>query len=195
MFLKVIPAVDRKCKGFTLAELMVVVAMIGILSGIAIVFSGNEWRRERINAVALDFAGWLEQIRSASLRQIDADPSLGGCVITVNAISSVSPGSATPLASVQPTRCSPTPSFGIPGTFSQSTSYSSNLSNAATITFTPRGSVILSSNSSPAVVRVFLEGSSLVRCIRVSEGLGIIRIGSFSAASSAADDCTSYAGF
>ncbi|MCS5700665.1 hypothetical protein NZK32_16610 [Cyanobium sp. FGCU-52] len=171
------------------------VAVIGILSSVAITITGNEWRRERVNAAAIDFAGWLEQVRTASLRQINTSPNAGGCVVTVNAVSSVAPGAA--LASVTPTSCSPTPSFVIPGVVGSGTLYDSSLSNASTITFTQRGSVLLASNSTDAVVRLFLRGSNLVRCVRVGAGLGVIRIGSNNAASSASSDClsTAYSSF
>lgn len=168
---------------------MVTVAIIGILSGVAILVSGTEWRRERVNAVALDFSGWLEQVRTASLRQISSSPTAGGCVVTVNALSSAAPGTA--LASVAPASCSPSPTFSIPGTLANSTLYDSGLANASTIIFTPRGSVILASNSADAVVRIFLQGSTFVRCVRVSAGLGVIRIGSNNSASGVSSDCVS----
>ena len=178
--------------GFTLPELMVIVAIIGILSSIAIMFSGTEWRRERINAVALDFAGWLEQVRNASLRETNATSTSGGCVVTVNAVTGGGPGTA--LATVSPTTCSPSPSFTIPGIFSQNTTYNADRVNANTITFTPRGSVLLADNANPGVVRIFLVGSTFTRCVRVSNGLGVIRIGSQNS-NAGLTDCTSYAEF
>ncbi len=43
--------------GFTLAELIAIVVIISVLSSVVIVTSGSEWRRDRVNAVAVDFAG------------------------------------------------------------------------------------------------------------------------------------------
>lgn len=168
---------------------MVVIAIIGLLNGLAVAFTGGEWQRERVNTVALGLAGWLEEVRGNALREISADPAAGGCVVSVSSLSNAVAG--TSLASVVPTTCASTASFVITGVSSGGDRYDT-ATNAGTITFTPRGSV---TTSTDAVVKIFLRGSRQLRCVRVSAILGLVRVGSNAAASSSADSCTDYSRF
>lgn len=75
--------------GLVLPELMVVVAILGIVASIAIPSFAFALRRERVNAIALEAAGWLEEARSQSAREVnrdvleynESDSNDGGCVI------------------------------------------------------------------------------------------------------------------
>ncbi|KEF41343.1 MAG: hypothetical protein ER33_11890 [Cyanobium sp. CACIAM 14] len=167
-------------------ELMVVVVIIGILSGIVITASGNEWRRERVNTVALELAGWLEQVRGASLRATSATTSAGGCAITLSSLTSQPAGST--LASVSPTSCSPQSTFILSGVATSGDRYSTASTNGTSLIFTPRGSVI-TTNSANVDIKILLDGTSLLRCVRVVATLGSIRIGRNDAATGIADSC------
>lgn len=175
---------------FSLMELMVVVAIIGVINGLTIAFTGNEWQRERVNAVALGLAGWLEEVRGNALRETSENPAAGGCVITVNSLSNATAG--TVLASVSPNTCASPATFMIPGVVNSADRYDTATSNAERIEFTPRGSV---TSSTDAVVKIFLRGSRQLRCVRVSAILGLVRVGSNAAASSSADACSDYSRF
>lgn len=71
--------------GFTLIELLVVVAVVGILSAVGIAASGNDWRRERVNAVAIELSGWLDAVRRTSLKGNACQVTIGGGNLTAGA--------------------------------------------------------------------------------------------------------------
>lgn len=175
---------------FSLLELMVVVAIIGMINGLTIAFSGREWEREKLNAVALGLAGWLEEIRGNALRQTSDTASSGGCVVTVNTLNNAAAG--TTVASVSPTDCAKAPSFVLPGLTNNADRYNIANTNGATIVFTPRGSVTANTD---AIVRIFLIGNTRLRCVSVSSILGLIRVGSNSQAASVAASCSDYTNF
>ena len=164
-----------------------VVAIIGLINGITVAMSGQEWQRERVNAVAIGLAGWLEEVRGNALRETSDTSSSGGCVVSVSSLSNAAAGST--LASVAPTTCASSATFVIPGVINNADRYDIGLTNAATITFTPRGSV---TSSSDALVQIFLVGTRQLRCVRVSAILGLVRIGSNAAASSSTASCTDF---
>lgn len=71
-------AARRSC-GLTFPEIMLTVALLGLLSTMAIVYSTDISKREESLAVAMEFASWLEQIQ----RQAFGVP--GGCMVEITA--------------------------------------------------------------------------------------------------------------
>ena len=55
--------------GFTLVELMVTVAILGILSGISFVTFTRNWRDERVKAASRETAAWLDEARRIAIQQ------------------------------------------------------------------------------------------------------------------------------
>ena len=55
--------------GFTLVELMVTVAILGILSGISFVTFTKNWRDERVKAASRETAAWLDEARRIAIQQ------------------------------------------------------------------------------------------------------------------------------
>lgn len=58
----------RPDHGFSISELLVTVAILGILSGVVIDLGLREWRREQVNGVVLQLAGWLQSVRRGALK-------------------------------------------------------------------------------------------------------------------------------
>lgn len=54
--------------GFSLPELLIVIAIAGLFSSLAITAGIAQWQREQINKVAVELTGWLETARRAALR-------------------------------------------------------------------------------------------------------------------------------
>lgn len=77
--------------GFSFVELIVVVVILGVAVSLAIPSFLSVLRRERVNAIALEAAGWLEEARSQSAREVNRevlvtgadDSNQGGCAIVL----------------------------------------------------------------------------------------------------------------
>lgn len=184
----VLPHRRFNSRGFTLLEMMVTIAVLGTVLATVVSLSGSEWRRERVNTVAIELAGWLEGIRMASTRQPGSNP----CVVTFNTATAAVNGSV--LATVAPAACSPQGSFIITGTADNDSNFEIALSPGASssLTFSPRGSVSASTDTD---LRILLAGTGQMRCVRLTGTVGLIRIGSHSNAPDTSADCSSYTVF
>jgi Tfp pilus assembly protein FimT len=161
---------------------MVTVAVVGILTGTVIVVSGNEWRRQRVNAVAQELAGWLAQVRSASQRLTGA-----GCLVAFSASGTYNAGDV--IAQIKPsTSCIgqlPETQVRIPNSFN-GTSYAISR-NADELQFTPRGTVTA---TSAVVVGITIANSTPQRCVEVSPLVAMIRLGRNENSNTATGTCT-----
>ena len=72
----------RPCPGFSLPELLVIVVIIGVIGAVGIGGFNFLVRRARVQSVALEVAGWLEQVRNAAADEVIANTAAGGCVVT-----------------------------------------------------------------------------------------------------------------
>lgn len=154
-------------QAFSLTELMVTVAIVGILSSIVIQITGNEWRRERVQAVQVDLVGWLEAVRRAALRGESCTATISTTVDT--------PGDD--LGTVGG-NCLYRLPMTIPGVVGRGTEYRVT-AEPASLVFTPRGTVraVGGSLNADAVITITLVGRGPVACIAVSPTVGAIRSG------------------
>jgi prepilin-type N-terminal cleavage/methylation domain-containing protein len=182
-------------KGLTLAEMLVAVMIIGVIASLAVGQGLSIVRRERINAVALDLAGWIEQVRSLAMKEVNSTLSSGGCVVTFQAAANGLVGGAT-LATVS-SACAPpnngtthfNGSFLVPRNIGSSVSTAftqAGLSSSAspTVTFSPRGMWSPASGASgELIVKLLLDDGGPMRCVRISEALAFVDIGAVSTSS------------
>ena len=54
--------------GYSLAELLIIVTLVGVFSGMSIVTFGKNWHDERVKAATRETAGWLEEARKIALQ-------------------------------------------------------------------------------------------------------------------------------
>jgi prepilin-type N-terminal cleavage/methylation domain-containing protein len=160
----------QRNSAYSLVEVLMVVAILGILSALVIDAGIRDWRREQVNTVVVELAGWLESVRRAALKG-------SSCRVTLNS-GSLAPGatlaSAAPLVSTainNPCRSDHT-----------ITSLTANQrfvvsSTASTLTFTPAGT-LYPVPQTPVVIRVALaDGSDPERCVQLEGLLGLISVG------------------
>lgn len=164
-------------KGFTLVELMVVIAIIGTLLTIGVDTATRDRQREQVNAVTVALAGWLEQVRRSSLRGT-------GCTATINA--NATAGSTIASAAVTPGTTTAIDTSIASGTCLQNqpltmedidtVARNSNFTlTATTIAFTPRGTVANNQGTTTNLI-VKLEPTGPSRCISIKGLLGILTI-------------------
>jgi prepilin-type N-terminal cleavage/methylation domain-containing protein len=164
--------------GFSLVELMVIVAIIGILSSAVIIVTNTETERAKINSVQIALAGWLQVVQRSALLERSDDITEGGCEITLNNLSGQANGAL--IAEVDPTSCSPNPQFSVEiSNIGNSTV--STVSTASIISFTPRGTILIPGNiqQNPSLeYRISLSTTQGIRCVRISGLAGVIELGS-----------------
>lgn len=167
----------HRLAGFTLTELMVTVAILGILSAIVLRISGVEWRRARVNAVAVELTGWLEAVRRASLK---GNP----CQVTIHTSSSAAAGSTVASAAVDPlatgaaiaNTCLNQDPLLISAFSGGSDRYGIS-STPSVFTFTPRGTVVGLDPTTGLEIRISLNNTAPARCVQITSPLGLIRVG------------------
>lgn len=174
---------QRPCSnGFSVVEMLVVVAVLGSVASATISVSGNEWQRERVNAAAVELAGWLETVRRASLKGNACQVTITGGSLTAGA--TMATAQEIVGASAITNNCLSSQPLPISGSLG-SASYSIRPGGSTSFKFTPRGTVNAGTTNaqltSPIVIEISLAGgTSPLRCVRISEGLGLISVGSSS---------------
>jgi prepilin-type N-terminal cleavage/methylation domain-containing protein len=153
--------------GFSLSELMIVVVVLGILSALVIDVGIRDWRRQQVNAVAVELAGWLDTVRRVALKG-------SSCTVTFEAAASFSPGHTLARSS-----CSPPQPFRISG-LTHNQGFRAVVPES--FSFTPAGTVHPApAGNSPLLIRVRLaDHGDPERCVQLDGLLGVIGVGQWS---------------
>jgi type II secretory pathway pseudopilin PulG len=134
---------------------MVVVAIVGILAGLAIPNFTRNWEDERLNSATKLLAGWLEDVRRQAIQR--SEPCRNSCGIFAN------------LNLKQEV------------TNSSQLQFQAMANTPNTVVFTPRGTVWTNpADNVPQLewrLRLGNGGSGLGRCLKLMTPLGLIRTG------------------
>lgn len=162
----------RHNRGYTVVELMVTVAILGILSAVVIDVGWREWRREQVNSVVLELASWLQSVRRAALKG-------NSCLVTIQSGSLASGAQLAQISgcsTVQALRLS-----GISGNRNVEVSVQGMDNNS--FTFTPAGTLFPAPEADPdlqvpIVISVRLDGDAdSGRCLQLDGLLGALDLG------------------
>lgn len=156
-------------KGFSLVELLVVVTIISTLATVTLSATFQARKREQINALTIELAGWIEEVRRSSMRGNQC-----GIRITTGSISgSDIVAQATPGIAI-PDTCSTkaTPLFRIPEQ-SREEIFQITTGNPDFL-FTPRGTKIPAND---VTIVVKFSNASQARCIKLNGLLGNLEMG------------------
>ncbi|MCP9797569.1 hypothetical protein [Cyanobium sp. Lug-B] len=182
--LSLLRAPGRGLRGFSTMEIMVTVAVLGVVAAVVVPANQSQWRRERVNAAALELTSWLEVIARTP------DQTGTNCTVTVSTGANRAAGAT--LATVAPATCAPESTLRLPGAVLGNATYNVGAS-ATSITFTPRGAIstdgVGTAVATNIQVRISIDGQAPLRCVQLTGLLGLIRLGNNNATGNVATAC------
>ena len=161
--------------GFSLVELTIVIAIVGILSGLSIVTFNQQLKKERLKADTREAMSWIKAIQGKAIQQnkiceITISKQLNTASQTLEAESNVATDDQ--CADISTYALESTIHSLTPDPYSSSSCLIGNGSDALRITFTARGTLPCGGE-----IRLISEDSKTTRCINLIAPLGVIREG------------------
>lgn len=174
---------NQRGQGFSLPELLVIVVILGVISAVGIQAFFFLVRRARVQSVALEIAGWIENVRNAAADNVDRDDDgsddEGGCVVDFTLTAS-QVGEQLAEATCETAATLPENILRIPPGLQAPNTVSVSLDpGTEPIVFTPRG-MWTQGESEPGQdfrLLITLDGGGPSRCVRLSPVLGSVDIG------------------
>lgn len=168
---------------FTLVELMVTVAIMGILGGLTLAVTRTLNSDQSAYAAGQELLGWLESVQANAT-------ITGPCTVTITTGNALQPGSILASVTGGDARCSiepvRLPSTSTIGTFAVATTFAP--ATSSTIVFSPRAGVV--AGNVVATVKIASNGAAPVRCVRAS--FASISGGINESSSDVANNCTTW---
>jgi prepilin-type N-terminal cleavage/methylation domain-containing protein len=156
--------------GFSLIEILVVLAILSVFSGLAIDSGLQSLQRDRVNSVVVALAGWLETVRASAATGNKCEVLIstglkrsGDTLASLNTATSSSGCQSDPL--------------NMP--LDSSNRAYTLASNATTLIYTKRGT-LATQGSSDIVISVTPSDGGNARCINIAGLPGFISIGKYS---------------
>ena len=159
----------RGNRGFSLLELVIVIAIVGILSGISITTFGRNRNKEELKQASREGIAWLKQVQSRAIQQHRI------CAITIDRQSASAVATPSSVSTLQESeQCTDigSHSFNSAIVLLKSDCPFSDESQSLNVSFTARGTM-------PCGGEIYLESRNKnnQRCISLLAPLGVIREG------------------
>lgn len=171
--------------GFSLVELMVVVAILGVLTAISLQVSDYERRRDQVDGAARELAGWLQAVRRSAERG-------EGCLVTITETGAASASTDVAQANTDiaggatgliPNHClMNSPLRFESGRGAGAVSYGIDANGNRQFVFTPRGSLFKLDGNQIAPVQISIVATNggnaqpPLRCVLITPPLGRIEV-------------------
>ena len=197
----------RQNAAFTIIEILVVIAILAVISSLAFASGSRSLERSKIDAVAIELAGWLTAVHANN--DNDNAEASAGCYVDYVAASDKS-ATAVSTTAIDHTFSAGDVVFAIrdpANCFAASSSFRmpSNVGSGyqmriySPIIFSVRGTMALAGNDAAASnasdIKIYNANTGLLRCIRVYYLIATVEIGSKSNAGSLDDQCSSFDAF
>lgn len=162
-------------RSFTVVELAVTVAILGILCGVIIDAGIREWRREQVTTALVELAGWLESVRRSAIKGYSCTVTIApGDYVNGDVLASVS----TSVSQVGP--CGTVGAFRLKGLNSKPGFVVSRSGLSPSFTFTPAGTLSPAPPANDPIVislRLKDQNPDPHRCLLLDGMLGLIDVG------------------
>jgi prepilin-type N-terminal cleavage/methylation domain-containing protein len=156
--------------GFSLVELLAVVAILGLLAGLGIPALIQNHKREQLNALTIGLAFWLQEVRRSALRGNTCEVKISTGLITDGGTVASIDGEPIPQTCAIPNN---------PYLLTESAMGAAYeiAANEDTFSFTPRGSKFPSTD---VLITIGMANSGPARCIQLNGLLGNLEMGNAS---------------
>lgn len=169
-----VPMKDSQSKhaGFTLLELLVVVAILGVIGSLGLPAVIQDYKKAQVNGLTTGLAGWLQEVRSSALKG-------SACTVVISGGTITAAQTVASLGAPIPETCAtPNDPYLLPES-AQGASYSIT-ANPASFSFTPRASKYPSSD---VLITIAMANGGPSRCIQLNGLFGNLELGDASSGS------------